>query len=86
MRVPGGRHPRVELDNRLDDLASGDAEIVPLEIDAFDSCLLRPRDMQNQTARDDDRRYYYHSRRSHVNPIPVAHTTVEDGHDVHRFA
>jgi hypothetical protein len=28
--VLGGRHSRVELHARLDDLASGDAEIVPL--------------------------------------------------------
>ena len=58
MRVPGGRHPSVDFDDRLDDLASGDAEIVPLEIDAFDSCRLRPRHVQNQTARDDDRRHH----------------------------
>ena len=77
MRVPGGRHPRVEFDDRLNDLASGDAEIVPLEIDASDSCLLRPRHVQNQTARDDDRRHYHHSRRSHVNLFPVAHIRDE---------
>ena len=71
MRVPDGRHPRVEFDDRLDDLASGDAEIVPLEIDAYDSCLLRPRHVQNQTARDDDRRHHRHSRRSHVNLFPL---------------
>ena len=46
--------PRVEFDDRLDDFASWDAEIVPLEIDAGDSCLLRPRHVQNHTARDDD--------------------------------
>ena len=29
-----GRRSRRELDDRLDDLASGDAQVVPLEIDA----------------------------------------------------
>ena len=50
MRVPRGRDSRVELDDHLDDLASGDAEIVPLEIDALDCRLLRPRHLQRQTA------------------------------------
>src|SRR5712691_10831137 len=40
------RHARVELYARLDDLASGEAEIVPLEIGALDSRLLRPRHVQ----------------------------------------
>ena len=71
MRVPGGRHPRVEFDDRLDDLASWDAEIVPLEIDAFDPCPPCPRHVQNQTAHDDDRRHHHHSRRSHVNLFPA---------------
>ena len=52
MRVPGGRNPGVELDDRLHDLASWDAEIVPLEIDASGSCLLGPRHVKNQTARE----------------------------------
>ena len=58
MRVPRGRHPWVEFDDRLDDLASGDAEIVPLEIDASGSCLLRLRHVQNETARDNDHRHH----------------------------
>jgi hypothetical protein len=35
MRVLGKRHSRREFDTHLDDLASRDAEIVPLEIDAL---------------------------------------------------
>jgi hypothetical protein len=71
MRVPGGRDPRVEFDDRLHDLASWDAEIVPLEIDASGSCLLRLRHVKNQTARDDDRRYHHHSPRLHVDLVPA---------------
>jgi hypothetical protein len=37
MRVPGRRRSRLELDDHLDDLASGDAQVVPLEIDASGS-------------------------------------------------
>src|ERR1700738_5046243 len=48
---------RVEPHARLDDLASGDAEIVPLEIGALDSRVLRPRHLQRQTASDDQHRY-----------------------------
>ena len=36
----------------LGNLASGDAEIVALEIGAFDSRQLRPRNMQRETACD----------------------------------
>jgi hypothetical protein len=47
MRVPGGRRSRRELDDRLDDLASGDAQVVPLEIDAPGSHLLRLRHVEH---------------------------------------
>jgi hypothetical protein len=76
MRVPGGRHPRVELDDRLHDLPSWDTEIVPLEIDASGSCLLRPRHVKNQTARDHDPHHHSHSRCLHMNLVhasPVGH-------------
>ena len=66
MRVPGERHSRREVDAHLDDLASGDAEIVPLEIGALDSRLLRPRHVQRQTASDDQHRYRHDSSRFHV--------------------
>jgi hypothetical protein len=41
MRVPRGRRSRRELDDRLDDLASGDAQVVPLEIDVPGAYVLR---------------------------------------------
>jgi hypothetical protein len=66
MPVLGGRHARGNLHNRLDDLASGDAEVVLLEIGAIDSRLLRPRHIQRQTASDDQRRYRNDSSRFHV--------------------
>jgi hypothetical protein len=48
MRVLAEFRSRVELDARLDGFASGGAEIVPLEIGALDSRLLRPRRLQRQ--------------------------------------
>src|SRR5262245_39782357 len=66
MPVLGKRHSRVEVDAHLDDLAAGDAEIVPLEVGAFDSRLLRRRYVQHQTAGDDHRRYRHDSSRFHV--------------------
>ena len=56
MPVLAERHSRVEVDAHLDDLASGDAEIVPLEIGALDSRLLCARHLQHQTASDDQHR------------------------------
>ena len=53
----GDDRSRVEVDAHLDDLASGDAEIVPLEIGSLDSRLLRLRHVQRQTACDDQQRY-----------------------------
>jgi hypothetical protein len=64
--VPGERHTRGELDSALDDLAPRDAEVVPLKIGALDSRLLRLRH-QEQTASDDERRYYRSNSRFHVN-------------------
>ena len=46
----GAVTPGAIVDARLDDLASGDAEIVPLEVGARDSRLLRPRHVQRQAA------------------------------------
>jgi hypothetical protein len=71
MRVPGGRDPRVEFDDRLHDLASLDAEIVPLEIDASGSCLLRSCHVKDQTAHNDDHRYHRHSSRLHLDLVPA---------------
>src|SRR5262245_57841328 len=68
MPVPRERHSRVEVDSHLDDLASGDAEIVPLEIGAFDSRLLRRGHLQHHTADDHQRRDRHDSSRFHVDP------------------
>jgi len=65
MCVPGRCHPGLDFDDRLHHLASLDAEIVTLEIDASGSCQLRLRRLKNQTAHDDDRRDYCHSPRLH---------------------
>ena len=53
---------RVEVDAHLDDLASGGAEIVPLQVGSFGSRLLRLRHVQRQTASDDQHRYRHDSR------------------------
>ena len=44
------------MDTRLDDLASGDVEIVPLKVGALDALLLRLRQVQHRTASDDQQR------------------------------
>ena len=62
MPVPAERRSGVQLDKHLDDLASGHAEIVPLEIGTPDSRLLRPDHVQRQTASDDERRHRNGSR------------------------
>src|SRR6185312_2389911 len=67
MRVLGKRHSRREFDTHLDDLASRDTEIVPLEIGALDSLLLRQRHVQRQTACYHQHRYRHDSSRFHVN-------------------
>src|SRR5829696_10552273 len=53
MPVPAERYARAEVDAHLDDLASGDAEIVLLEIGPLDSRLLRSRHVRPQTGSDD---------------------------------
>jgi hypothetical protein len=58
MLVLGGRYSRPDIDAYLDGLTAWDAQIVPLEIGAIDSRLLR------QTAADDQDRD--HSNRFHV--------------------
>ena len=69
MRMPGGHHSRGELDEHLDHLASGDAQIVPLEIGTIESRLLRPGDVQRQTASDDQHRCRYDASGCHVAPF-----------------
>src|SRR5437867_10038767 len=72
MTVLTERHPGGEIDAHLDVLASGDAQIVPLEIGALNSRLLRPRHVQRQTACGDQRRYRDDSSRHfHVDLLTV---------------
>ena len=63
----GGRHSRIDLDARLNDFASGGAEIVPLQIDAPRSRQLRLRHVKRQTACDDQHRTRHDSSRFRVN-------------------
>jgi len=67
MRVLWERHSRRKLEAYLNDLASGDAQIVPLEFETGESRLLRPRCVQRQTASGDQHRYRHASSRFHVN-------------------
>ena len=62
----GGENPRVEVDAHLDDLASGSAEIVPLQVGSFGSRLLRRRQVQRQSACDAHPRHCNDSSRFHV--------------------
>jgi hypothetical protein len=68
--VPAKRRFRIELDPHLDDLTSGDAEIVPLELGAPDARLLRQGQVQRQTAPDQQRHTACDSGRLHVDPFP----------------
>src|SRR5712692_8440730 len=56
MRVPGGDISRVEVNAHRTDLASGNAEIVELQVGSFASRLLRLRPVRRETAADDQRR------------------------------
>src|SRR5215470_2674639 len=57
MGVPAEGYARVDVDAHLDGLASGHAEIVPLQVGSLDSRLLRPRHRQRKDACGDQRRY-----------------------------
>jgi hypothetical protein len=70
--VPIANEPADELHARLDDLESGDAEIVPLEIGVPDSRELRPRHVQRLSASDDQHRYRHDSRRFHAHLLLAA--------------
>ena len=58
--------PGAELDDRLDDLASRDAEIVPLEIDAPGAHVLRLPPVERQAGGGDQRRNGHDSSRFHA--------------------
>jgi hypothetical protein len=64
--VPAERRSRAKVDPHLYDPASGDAEIVPLELGALDALLLRRRQVQRQTTHDEQRHHGRDSRRLHV--------------------
>src|SRR5882724_5619912 len=66
MRVPAECRSLGEIDACLDDLESGSAEIVPLQIGALGARLLRQRYVQRQTATDDQRRCRRDPSRFHV--------------------
>src|SRR6202021_4217800 len=66
MRISGDLRPGEEIPAHLDGLASGDAEIVPLEFGALDGSLLRVRHAQRRAACDDQQRYCADSNRFHV--------------------
>jgi hypothetical protein len=72
MRVHGEGRSRVEIHAHLDDLASGDAEIVPLQSGALDSSLLRPRHVKRQTAYGEQHRYRDDSSRLHLTSFSAA--------------
>ena len=76
MTVPRGHHSGRRSDEHLDDLASGDAEIVPLEIGARDSRRLRLRHAQRQGACDDRHRYRDDSSRFYVNLLSCGRRTT----------
>jgi hypothetical protein len=67
MPVLGERRSRFDLHAHLEDLASRDAEIMPLEIGALDSRLLRRRQVQRRSACHDQHHRGHDSRRHHVN-------------------
>jgi len=52
VRVLAERHARSELDAHLNNLASGDAEVMPLEVSALDARLVGRRHQEWQTASD----------------------------------
>jgi hypothetical protein len=70
-------HSRREVDPHLDHLASGDAEIVPLEIGALDVRLLRQR-VQRQTACYHQRQCRHDSSRFHFKSPFVFHDRRND--------
>ena len=67
--MPAELDAGVEIDAHLDDLASGHAEIVPLEIGALDPRLLRLRHVQRHTESDDKCSRHDGLRSSHLKPL-----------------
>src|ERR1700694_1527828 len=78
MRVLAEGYSRSKVDAHLDGLASGDAEIVPLQVGPLDSRLLSLRYVQRQNASDDQRRYRHDSHGLHLNTAHVEFLWFED--------
>jgi hypothetical protein len=78
MTVPAERRPWGKIDAHLDDLASGDAEIVPQEIGALDSRLLHLRRVQCETACDQQHSLRNDSRRFHVDFLSFFKQKLDD--------
>src|SRR5260370_4200404 len=77
MRMLAERHAGRKIDAHLDGLASGGAEIVPLQVGTLDARLLRLRRRQRQTACDNQRRQSHASNRLHVNlPLSFRYASV----------
>src|ERR1044071_3613256 len=70
VRVQGSGLSGQDLDDRLDRLVSGDAEVVPLQIDAPGRRLLRWRRLQFEDGYGDQRRRGDDLSRFHLNPHP----------------
>src|SRR5712671_7437184 len=92
MRVVAEGHSRVEVDAYLDGLASGDTEIVPLQVGTLDSGLLGRRHLQRQNASDDQRRHRHDSHRLHVmiahngSSLPACSLTMYSAYQSGQFA
>src|SRR3954447_19426515 len=76
MAVQGERYAGSEIDAHLDDLASRDAEIVPQQIGALGSWLLRLCHVQRQAASDGKHRYHQNSGRFHVDLLRLPSGTL----------
>ena len=66
MAVFGERRTRGDINTNLDDLATGNAQIIPLKIGTFDiGLLLRLGYVQSKTASDHQQCCRQHARRRH---------------------
>jgi len=68
VRMLAERRAGSEIDECLYDFASGDAQIVPLEIGALDTGLLRQRGRQRNATSNEQQRHGDDTRRFHTAP------------------
>ena len=80
MRVAGKGVSGLEIDAHLDDLTSGHAEIVTLQLGALDSCLLRLDDAQRHGTCEEEYRYGNDSNRCRVNLLAAFTTGAQTRH------